>query len=171
MSQTRRTRMWCSKSLTLALAFALACQSCLAQGQAIPGDWTQVQALAIGTTISVRTRAGAKCQGELVGVTPDSIAIDSDEPTFAGRRVHHREFKRENIREIRLLKPVTSVLAGAGIGAGIGAAVGISIDAGAKVNGYRVPLALLITGLGAVVGAALAHHDPFIKGNKIYAAP
>jgi hypothetical protein len=165
-----RVTLWISKTITLALIIALVCQSSIAQGQGAAGDWTRVQDLAVDTAISVKTRAGAKYHGALVGVTADSLAIDSEEATISGRIVRRREFKREAVREIRLVKPVTSVLAGAGIGAGIGAGVGVSIDAGAKVNGYRVPLALLIAAAGAAVGAACAVHAPFIKGKKIYVA-
>jgi len=160
-----------SRSMTLAVVFAPACQSSIAQVQATAGDWSRVQNLAVDTAISVRTKAGAKYHGALVSVTADSMAIDSDETTFSGRTVRRRELKRENIREIRLVKPVTSVLAGAGIGAGIGAGVGVGIDAGAKVNGYRYPLALLIAAAGAAIGAACAYHAPFIQGRKIYVAP
>jgi hypothetical protein len=157
-----------SKSLTLVMVIALACQSSIAQGTV--GDWTRVQDLAIDTAVSVKTKAGAKYHGALVSVTADSMAIDSEEATMSGRTVRRRDFKRETVREIRLVKHVTSVLAGAGIGAGIGAGVGVGIDAGAKVNGYRVQLALLIAAAGAAVGAACAVRAPFIKGKKIYVA-
>jgi len=165
-----RASLWSSKTMTLALVIALACQSSIAQGHGAAGDWTRVQDLAVDTAISVRTKAGAKYHGALVSVTADSIVIDSEETIISGRIVRRREFKRETVREIRLVKPVTSVLAGAGIGAGIGAGVGVGIDAGAKVNGYRVQLALLMAAAGAAIGAAFAVHAPFIKGRKIYVA-
>jgi hypothetical protein len=158
----------CSKIVTLALMLALTCQASYARDTL--ADWTNVQHLPVNTTISVKTKAGAKYHGDLVRVAADSMAIDSDEPAFQGRTTRRRELKREDIREIQLVAPTTSTLAGAGIGAGLGAGIGVGLDATAKSHEYRGVLALVVAALGAAVGAAIAHHHPFIKGRKIYVA-
>jgi hypothetical protein len=147
----------------------LTCQASYARDTL--ADWTNVQDLPVDTTISVKTKAGAKYHGDLVRVTADSVAIDSDEPAFSGRTTQRRELKREDIREIRLIAPATSTLAGAGIGAGVGAGIGVGLDSTAKSHEYRGLLALVMAVLGAAIGAAIAHHHPFIKGRKIYVAP
>jgi hypothetical protein len=164
-----RARSYCSKIVTLAVVLALLCQA--SNAQKTLADWTNVQDLPVDTTISVKTKAGAKYHGDLVRVTADSVAIDSDEPAFPGRTTRRRELKREDIREIGLVAPATSTLAGAGIGAGVGAGIGVGLDSTAKSHEYRGVLAVVMAALGAAVGAAIAHHHPFIKGRKIYVAP
>jgi hypothetical protein len=159
---------YCSKIVTLALVLALTCQA--SNAQETLADWTNVQDLPVDTTISLKTKAGAKYHGDLVRVTADSMAIDSDEPAFPSRTTRRRELKREDIREIRLVAPATSTLAGAGIGAGVGAGIGVGLDSTAKSHEYRGVLAVVMAALGAAVGAAIAHHHPFIKGRRIYVA-
>jgi hypothetical protein len=158
----------CCKIVTWALMLALTCQASTAQKTL--ADWTNVQDLPVDTTISVKTKAGAKYHGDLVRVTQDSVAIDSDGPASPGRTTRRRELKREDIREIRLVAPATSTLAGAGIGAGVGAGIGVGLDSTAKSHEYRGVLALVMAALGVAIGAAIAHHHPFIKGRKIYVA-
>jgi hypothetical protein len=158
----------CSKIVTLALVLALTCQA--SNAKKTLADWTNVEDLPVDTTISVKSKDGAKYHGDLVRVTADSVAIDSDEPASPGRTTRRRELKREDIREIRLIAPATSMLAGAGIGAGVGAGVGVGLDSTAKSHEYRGVLALVMAALGAAIGAAIVHHHPFIKGRKIYVA-
>jgi hypothetical protein len=155
--------------VALALVLALACPPSFAQAGA--GDWPAVQNLPVDTAIAVKTQAGAKYHGELASVTSDSLAIDSDERGAPGRTIRRREFKREDIQEIRLVAPTTSVLAGAAIGAGVGAGIGVGLDATAKSHENRGLLAGLLAVLGAGIGAAIAHHSSFVKGKKIYVAP
>jgi hypothetical protein len=155
--------------LVLTLVLALVCQSTFAQGNL--ADWTKVQSLSADTAISLRTKTGAKYHGELVNVSPDSIAIDSDEPAFPGRTVRRREFARKEVQEIRLVAPAASMFAGAGIGAGVGADIGIGLESAPKSHEDRGLIAGLLAVLGAAIGAAIAHHHPFIKGRTIYVAP
>jgi hypothetical protein len=163
-----RASLNCSKIVTWALVLALTCQASTAQKTL--GDWTNVQDLPVDTTISVKTKAGAKYHGDLVRATADLVAIDSDEPASPGRITRRRELKREDIREIRLVAAATSTLAGAGIGAGVGAGIGVGLDSTARSHEYRGVLALVMALLGAAVGAAVAHRHPFIKGRRIYVA-
>lgn len=158
-----------SKIVTLALVLALTCQASYAQKTL--ADWTNVQDLPVDTAISVKTKAGPKYHGDLVRVTADSVAIDSDEPASPGRTIQRREFQREDVREIALVAPATSMLAGAGIGAGVGAGIGVGVDSTAKSHEYRGVLALVMAALGAGIGVAIALHHPFLKGRRIYVAP
>jgi hypothetical protein len=160
--------LWCSRVAASALVLLLACQPSLAQGPA--GDWTRVQNLPTDTAISVKTKAGANYHGDLVSATVDSLAIDSDEPAFPGRVVRRREFRREDVREIRLVRPAASVVTGVAIGAGAGAGIGVGLDATAKSHEDRGVMALVFGALGAGIGAAIAHHHPVVR-NRIYVAP
>ena len=162
------SNLWCSRVVALALTLLLACQPSLAQAGS--GDWTRVQNLPVHSAVSVKTKAGAKYHGALVSVTADSLAIDSDEPAFPGRAVRRREFRREDVREIRRIARGTSMLTGAAIGGAAGAGIGIGLDATAKSHEYRGLMAFLMGALGAGLGVAIAHHHPLVK-SKIYVAP
>ena len=164
-----RPNLWCSRMMGLALTLVLACRPAFAQSAA--GDWTKVQNLPTATVLSVKTKAGAKYHGELVSVTADSVSIDSDEPAFPGRTIRRREFKREEVREIRLAaSQAASILAGVAIGGGAGAGIGVALDSTAKSHEYRGVMALVMGALGAGIGAAIAHHHPFVKHERVYLA-
>jgi hypothetical protein len=154
--------------LALILALLLFCDPTFAQTNS--SDWTGLQSLPADCAVVVKTRAGAKYHGELVSVSPDALAIDSDEKASPGRAIRRREFKREEIKEVRLLAPTTSIIAGAAIGAGAGAGIGVGLDATAKSHEYRGLIAGVLALLGAGIGAAIAHHNPFIKGRVVYRA-
>ena len=164
----RLKRCWRPRCLPLALAIVFVCQCSVAQ--AGHDDWANVQNLPADLAVIVKVQSGTKYHGELVSVTPDSLALDSDEPAFPGRTIRRREIKREDIREIRLTAPAASMLAGAAIGAGVGVGVGVGLDASAKSHEDRGLLALLMGGLGATIGVAVARHHGLVKGRLIYAA-
>jgi len=160
---------FCYRSVAVALVLLLAGESSLAQ--TLPGDWTNVQNLPPDTAISVKTRAGAKYHGELIRVTGDSLTLASDERGTPGRTIRSRELNRQEIREVRLVAPATSMLAGAAIGAGVGAGIGAGIDATAKSKEDRGVITIVLAFLGAGIGIAIAHHYPFVKGKRVYVAP
>lgn len=153
----------------LLLALALVCQSSFAQASL--GDWQNVRNLGVESDISVKTKAGDKYHGELVGTTIDSLTLDSDERGFPGRVTKRRELHREDVREVRFVRPGASLLAGAAIGAGLGAGIGAGVDSTARSNEDRGLLTAVLALLGGLIGAGVAHHYPFIKGKKIYVAP
>jgi hypothetical protein len=152
--------------LALILAILLVCDASFAQTNS--SDWTSLETLPPDCAVTVRTRTGGKYHGELVRVSTDALALDSDEKASPGRAVRRREFRREEIQEVRLLAPTTSIIAGAAIGAGAGAGLGIGLDATAKSHEYRGLIAGVLALLGAGIGAAIAHHNPFIKGRVVY---
>ncbi len=152
--------------LAILLALALPSQPGFAQGNL--ADWKNVQTLVPGSGISVKTKAGKKYHGELVSVIPDSLLLEADEPAFPGRLNRQRELRREDIREVRLLAPVASTLAGGAIGAGVGAGIGAGLESTARSNEARGLLAVTLVFLGAAIGVAIAHHNPIVKGKKIY---
>jgi hypothetical protein len=154
------------KCFVVWLVLALARQSSFAQAGL--GDWTSVQNLALDSVISVETKNGEKCHGGLVNVTPEFLTINSDERGFPGRVTRRRELRREDIREVRFLAPMASLLSGAAIGAGVGAGIGAAVESTAKSNEDRGLLTGVLAILGLLIGAGIAHHYPFIKGKLIY---
>jgi hypothetical protein len=164
--------MWRSSvSFLLAILVALALPSRpgFAQGNLV--DWKNVQTLALGSGISVKTKTGKKHHGELIRVVPDFLMIEADEPAFPGRVRRQRELRREDIREVRLLASMASALAGGAIGAGLGAGIGAGLESTLRSNEDRGLLTVTLAFLGAAVGAAIAHHHPIVNGNKIYESP
>ena len=159
----------CCRVIASTLALLLTSSSSLAQSTS--SDWSTVQNLASGLVLSVRTRTGAKYHGEMVTATPDSLIINSDERAFPGRTVRRREFARSEVREIRLTAYGASLAAGAVIGGAAGAGIGVALDSTAKSHEYRGVVAFVLGVLGAGIGAAIAHHHPFVKGKKIYVDP
>jgi hypothetical protein len=156
----------CCRCFAVWLVLALASQSSFSQAGL--GDWTSVQNLTLDSAISVRTTRGGKYHGELVNVTSESLTINSDERGFPGRITRRRELRREDIREVRFLAPMASVLAGAAIGAGVGAGIGAGVESAAKSSEDRGLLTGVLAILGLVIGAGIAHHYPFVKGKLIY---
>jgi hypothetical protein len=154
------------RCLVVLLAMVLACQSSFAQTN--PGDWQSVRNLAVDSNISVKTKAGEKYHGDLVDVTADSLALDSDERGFPGRVTTRRELRRDQVQEVRMVRAAASLLAGAAIGAGLGAGIGAGVESTARSNEGRGLLTAVLAILGAAIGAGIAHHYPFIKGKKIY---
>jgi len=161
------TVYWRAVASVVALLFASV--SCC--GQSATGDWSGVQNLSPGTSLNVKAKSGAKYHGKMVMATADSLFINSDEPAFPGRTVRRREFRREDVREIRLGRSGASLAAGAVIGGAAGAGIGVALDSTAKSHEYRGVIALVLGVLGAGLGAAIAHHHPFVKGKRIYLAP
>jgi hypothetical protein len=143
--------------LTLTLVLAMACLPSFAQRS--PGDWARVQNLSPDTTISLRTKTGAMYHGKSVGVSPDSLAIDSDEPAFPGRTLRRREFTRNEVQEVQLVSPSASMLAGAGIGAGVGAGIGVGLDSTAKSHEYRGLVAGVMAALDARIVSCGARQE------------
>jgi hypothetical protein len=156
----------CRRCFAVWLMLVLASQSSFAQAGL--GDWTNVQNLTPDSAISVKTKRGEKYHGELVNVAEESLTINSDERGFPGRVTRSRELRREDIQEVRLLAPMTSVLAGAAIGAGVGAGIGAGLESRAKSNEDRGLLTGVLATLGLVIGGGIAHHYPFVKGKRIY---
>jgi len=154
-----------------ACILALLMMSALIPAQTASHDWRSVQNLAPDSSLAVKTKSGGKYHGVMVIATSDRLIINSDEPAFPGRTARRREFTREQIREVRLTAAGTSMAVGAAIGGASGAAIGIAADATAKSHEYRGVVAVVLGALGAGIGAAIAHHHPFVKGKRIYVAP
>jgi hypothetical protein len=154
----------------LVLLLAVMCQSGWAQKNI--NDWKNVEALAPGSGIWVRTITGRKYHGELVSVTDEKLALSSDEPRFPGRTVILREVRRENVKEVRRRSEWISVAVGTAIGGGIGAGIGAGIDASARKPNDDPHLATaLFATLGSAIGSAVSSHATLIKGRTIYRAP
>ena len=156
------------RTLLAWVAVALVCQASVCQTNS---DWASVQGISPGTTISVKTKSGVKYHGEFISASKAKLDLDANEPAFPGRTIRRRELARDEVREVRFLQPVKSVLAGAGIGASIGIGLGAGIESTAKSKEDNGILPVVFGLLGLAIGAGIAKSHPFVKGKKIYASP
>lgn len=168
-NSTHKKAAFCRPCLVLLLTLALAGQSSFAQASL--GDWQNVQNLAVDSNISVKTKAGDKYHGELVGSATDFLTLDSDERGFPGRVTTRRQLRRQDVQAVRFVRPGASLVASAAIGAGLGAGIGAGVESTARSNEDRGLLTGVLALLGGLIGAGVAHHYPFIKGKRIYVAP
>jgi hypothetical protein len=155
--------------VAILLAFLLAGSTVFSQSGL--GDWKNVQTLAPGTQVVVKTVASEKYFGRLVNVTGDSLSIDSDERAFPGRVTRRRAIRRVEVREVHLRRQGASILAGGAIGGGAGATIGGVIEASAKSGEDRGVALVVLTGLGFALGALIGRHANIAKGKRIYVAP
>jgi len=158
----RRTR-----TIPFLLTPFLLAASALAQ----TGDWQAVKLLRPGTRISVRSdHLFIRNTCFFLSATDDQLVCE--------RAVHSRQrmivppipaeavYERSRVREVRLERSEdANMMAGAGIGAGIGAALGAGINNGTVTRGGG---ALLIGGLGALVGGSFGREFPIIHRKVVY---
>ena len=135
----------------------------LSSSQAQTDDWQAVEAIPVGSAISVKDEhSGLKCVLERV----------SDKTLFcvlARRYVPiYVEFDRQRIRQVRLEHSGRNVALGTLIGIGAGAGIGYassrnSNDAETRVYG---PIGLAI--LGGLVGGLIMGKFPILHGKVVY---
>ena len=155
------------KTIPLLLAPLLLAAGALAQ----TGNWQAVQDLQPGTRISVRANHS-------FGRNPCFFLSANDEQLVCERVLHSRRrmiispippeavYQRSRVREVRLEhSEAANTMAGAGIGAGVGAALGASVNNGTVTRGGG---ALLLGGLGALVGGSFGREFPIIHGKVVY---
>lgn len=107
-NSTHKKAAFCRPCLVLLLTLALAGQSSFAQASL--GDWQNVQNLAVDSNISVKTKAGDKYHGELVGSATDFLTLDSDERGFPGRVTTRRQLRRQDVQAVRFVRPGASLV-------------------------------------------------------------
>jgi hypothetical protein len=155
------------KTIPFLLAPLLLTASALAQF----GDWQAVKDLQPGTRISVRAdHFFIRDTCFFLSATDDQLVCE--------RAVHARRrmiippvppeavYKSSRVREVRLERSeAANTMAGAGIGAGIGAALGASRNNGTLTRGGG---ALLLGGIGALVGGSFGRELLVIHGKVVY---
>lgn len=125
--------------------------SLLARQKSTDSAWSAVQALQLGTTVSVKDRAGKSNKGRLVLVTDQSVSLIDKKGTVV--------IDRQNISRVVIDKGRSvgkSTLIGAGVGAGAGASVGGVLIAafGGGEDGIAPIVMAVSTTLGAAAGTA-----------------
>lgn len=150
------------RNITLLAASLLLASSALAQGQ----SWQNVQDLPPGAPISVKATHRIPCS--FVAATNEELVCERIiRGHFVVPASYQFRFERRSIREVRMERPDRGALIGAGIGAGAGAAIGAA--AWHAQSGYtRGGTALILGGLGAVIGGAIGHEHPLAHGEVIY---
>jgi len=152
------------KTIPFLLASLLLASIAVAQ----TGDWQAVKNLRPGTRISVRS-------GHLFIRNTCFFLSATDDRLVCERAVHARRrmiippeavYERSRVREVRLEHgEAANTMAGAGIGAGVGAALGASANNGTLTRGGG---ALLLGGLGALIGGSFGSEFPIIHGKVVY---
>ena len=139
-------------ALTLALASALAAPAAHAQTTVVHGNWSGVEALAPGTSVTVETMSGDTLKGKLSGVTDDALTLlQGGKPVVLNRNNIQRVYRREGNPRLR------GALVGAAVGGtiGFGMGLGVYLPARDDMVGTTVPGLTVIGALaGAGIGAA-----------------
>jgi hypothetical protein len=131
--------------------------------QAQTGSWREVEDLPPGAPISVLVRLRLQCNFRYA--TDDELVCDFREQGRIG--IGPMVFRRQNVRQVRMERTETSMLAGAAIGAGVGAAAGASVDP--QRSGYtRGGSAFLLGGIGGIIGGFVGKDLPFLHGKVVY---
>jgi hypothetical protein len=135
------------------------------------GDWQAVKDLPPGTGISIRSdHLFIRNMCFFLSATDDQLVCE--------RAVHSRRrmiippipseavYGRSKVREVRLEhSEAATTMAGASVGAGIGAALGASTNNGTLTRGGG---ALLLGGIGALVGGSFGSEFSVMHGRVIY---
>lgn len=133
-------------------------------------DWQRVLSLPSGSSVVVKTQNGRTYHGRLIGSTADSIALDSSERGFPGRKTVRREFPKGDVSQVRRYNRAASIGLGAGIGAAIGAGIGTAIDNSSSKEDGRLGTVVFVV-LGTLIGAGIASNATLIQGEVVYRAP
>ena len=164
----------CAKRFFSSLVLLLVTTTSL-QAQTIPGRWEKVDALAPGTPIIVKLRAGDRFEGAFKNTDPEGISLTD-------RRQKELRVPKSAVRTVETAAKVRDRLRnGAWIGAGLGSLSGMvavigfarSVTAsgsiwGQEMTGYMVGAGLVGAGIGALAGTAV---DAAMKsGEVIYRA-
>lgn len=133
--------------------------------------WDSVKRLAANQPIRVRSVQGsATCDFDAANA--DSLFCTERRRVFFVPVEHPRQFRRSDIRSVRLSRRALSTLAGVAIGAGAGAGIGAGVDASAKNQVEEGHIAaVLFALLGGMFGAGIGQHTDFLAGPLVYQAP
>jgi hypothetical protein len=131
-------------------------------GRAQTGDWQAVENLRPGTRISVKARHRVGCVFQRA--TEDELACRR---LYRSLRLSSEiVFDRQSVREVRLERSdEANGAVVAAIGAGAGAAVGASNGSGTST---REGGAILLGGIGAIVGWFIGNEFHVLRGKSIY---
>jgi hypothetical protein len=158
-----RTKLF---ALLTALAIALSqAGAAAAQNKNAHGDWSDVQSIAPGAEIAVRTKDGDRLTGRFADATTDALNFTHD-----GKRV---TLTRESVRSVKISrgkKRLTGALVGAGFGGGVGLGAGgylVAHDSNYGGNALA-GFSLLGAGIGAGIGAAFGFGKNY---DSVYEAP
>jgi hypothetical protein len=152
---------------TIQLSLLLAPLLLAAVAPAQTGDWQIVQHLQPGTKISVRIAGPFHNLCVFEHATDEQLVC---EHVMHGPRgalfSSERVYPRKMVREVRLEhSDAANIATGAAIGGGIGAAAGASVNNGTLTRGGG---AILLGGVGALIGGAFGRDFPVTHGKVIY---
>ena len=141
-----------------------------AWGQA-GANWDRVKAVDPGTAIRVKGERGRPFQCELVQVDDAQLICSKTRTILFFPVTDRREFRRGQVREVRLTKRLLSGVAGAAIGIGAGVGLGYALENQATRNEDPGLLQFVFGLLGGLVGEAIGQGTDFLGGPVIYRVP
>ena len=153
---------------TVAALLIVSLMSCTAFAQGRLNDWRNVESLEIGTRLIVKTKDGARMEGDLKSKLPDSIFLIVDISRSYRDVIELRQYEIKEIRKVR--SRAVSTLLGVGIGVGVGAGIGAISEARAPYNDDPGLAPVLLGFLGGLLGGPVGN-KLFHKGKKVYVAP
>ncbi|HST52013.1 MAG TPA: hypothetical protein VLJ61_08385 [Pyrinomonadaceae bacterium] len=149
-----------------ALVFALAqAGAAAAQDKSARGKWSDVQSIAPGAEIAVRTKDGDRLTGRFADATDEAVNFTHD-----GKRVTLTRDSIRNLKVSRGRNRLKGALVGAGIGGGAGAGAGGFVVARSDhFGGAPLPVGIAVgAGAGAAIGAAFGLGKNY---ETVYEAP
>ena len=127
--------------------------------QTTTSDWSNVNALATGSDLSVKLKSGKTVNGRLNSVSDTTLSLTVKNAT--------QDLRREDIASVYTVtrkSAAKSTLIGAGVGAGAGAGLG-AIGDSQNENSFTFADGVL-TAAGAVLGAGIGALTGFLIGRS-----
>ena len=136
---------------TVAIVWVLACLLAIpARAQVIPGRWEKVEALKLGSQITMDLKSGDRIEGNFEGLSPSELSLRTGSAQAA---IPRSEIQKITARQHD--RRWNTTLIGAGIGAGIGFGTVVARaggwEKGEEFAAYGWGLSLLGAGIGALV--------------------
>ena len=153
-----------SRTLQLAtigiLLSSLLLSTVTVSAQTTTSDWSRVNAVAIGSDLSVKLKSGKTIKGRLNSVSDTTLSLTVKNAV--------QDLRREDVasvHEVTSKSAAKSTLIGAGVGAGAGAGLGALADSDDE-NSFDITDGRLLAAGGAIIGAGLGALTGFLIGRS-----
>jgi hypothetical protein len=156
------------KTIAALLALCLATMPLVAREKmdlVPPGNWGAVEALEMGTSISIRMNSGDKIEGKFLGINAEAIRITYNKKERIYPRTGVAEVRQINIPDGKLNGTLYGMLGGAAIGIPLAAAGG-AFSKGGDTAGKQIAGGFVLAGigLGALMGFTM---DAVTQGDRL----
>jgi hypothetical protein len=124
--------------------------------------WASVRSLTPGRPVEVMKRQGAAINGELSGVSADSITVKAKHGTVVVPRSEVSTVRIRSGKRRRYALMGASIGAGAGLGLGVAGSESLSNGAGGDLTNLKPAIAVGAGAAGALIGAVIGS----VVGNR-----